>query len=283
MQADPSGKYTGVLYAPNTWGTLLIRILVKYPGNETDLDIVHGLQNGYVSTLVDGFERKAVGPALTGAVWANSSSSQAEYLLDITARFAQIVPKVNDGNIIPLNTTATLAAAGISADGTYEQPDCVNLTAAVTAAQRALFAFQADDESWSAIGNGWKMPKPEYVGVYDTNYGARTFMALTGYLAMLEDEALYPMYENGAFTLQSNESYILHFTGKPPVTNVGFWSVTMYNADKYLVDNPLNRYNIGDRSNLTYDDDMLVYGSEVDAPFNVLVQAAEPPANWTSK
>ena len=39
----------------------------------------------------------------------------------------------------------------------------------------------------------------------------------------------------------------------PPAN--AFWSLTMYGADDFLVDNPINRYTIGDRSDLKYNED----------------------------
>lgn len=40
--------------------------------------------------------------------------------------------------------------------------------------------------------------------------------------------------------------YAIHFElGQTPPVD-GFWSVTMYNEEKYFYDNPLNRYSIGE-------------------------------------
>jgi len=62
----------------------------------------------------------------------------------------------------------------------------------------------------------------------------------------------------------------------------------MYNAAGFLIANPTNVYAVGDRSNLTYPDGSLVYGTEgstSDRSFQVLIQSAAnpPPANWTKK
>ena len=47
----------------------------------------------------------------------------------------------------------------------------------------------------------------------------------------------------------------MHFTKDelPPVD--AFWSVTMYDADGFQVANPINRFAIGDRDALTFNDD----------------------------
>lgn len=55
--------------------------------------------------------------------------------------------------------------------------------------------------------------------------------------------------------LEGDQSYTLRFEKPPPVD--AFWSVTMYGLpDRNLVDNPVDRYSIGDRTpGLSYDDD----------------------------
>lgn len=70
----------------------------------------------------------------------------------------------------------------------------------------------------------------------------------------------------------------------------GFWSVTVYGDDQYLIPNPIGRSEVSDRTwNLTYQGtNQTIYGPEANAtrngPFQVLLQPADipPPANWTS-
>ncbi|MFF0486994.1 DUF1254 domain-containing protein [Streptomyces sp. NPDC004779] len=62
-------------------------------------------------------------------------------------------------------------------------------------------------------------------------------------------EAAYAMTWNDGDgrPLDGTQAYTLTFTTPPPVD--AFWSITMYDLpDYYLVDNPLDRYSIGDRT-----------------------------------
>ena len=69
--------------------------------------------------------------------------------------------------------------------------------------------------------------------------------------------------------------YVMHFPKcqMPPVS--GFWSLTMYDKESYLVPNTLNRYALGDRSHLTFDDDgSLTLYIQKDSP------GGDKKANW---
>jgi hypothetical protein len=49
---------------------------------------------------------------------------------------------------------------------------------------------------------------------------------------------------------EAPDKYVMHFDKgqMPPVD--GFWSLTMYNAEYFFVDNPLNRYTLSARNDL---------------------------------
>jgi hypothetical protein len=61
----------------------------------------------------------------------------------------------------------------------------------------------------------------------------------------------------------------------------------LYESQGFVSANPLDKYSVGDRSNITYPDGKLVYGNDTgddDGSFQVLVQPynVPPPANWTN-
>lgn len=86
------------------------------------------------------------------------------------------------------------------------------------------------------------------------------------------EEAMYwwTNSDGAGHTLDGQHDYVLHFPagGLPP--NDAFWSLTMGDAKNYFVPNPINRYNVGDRSGLVPNPDGSV---------DVYVQNTAPAGN----
>ncbi len=123
---------------------------------------------------------------------------------------------------------------------------------------------------------GWSTP-PMNLGAYGTDYATRAVVAMIGLGANLPADAMYPNAQVDAEgkTLQGSHRYRLHFkAGELPPVNA-FWSVTAYGGDDYLIDNPLQRYALGDRDPLTRN---------ADGSLDLWIQAEAPPAdklsNW---
>ena len=97
----------------------------------------------------------------------------------------------------------------------------------------------------------------EPIGDFNTEYVYRALVALAGLGANTVEVALYPKIEQDADgnTLTGEKSYILHLESYPQVLEGGFWSVTAYGDDDFLIDNPIDRYCINDRSGLQANDD----------------------------
>lgn len=90
------------------------------------------------------------------------------------------------------------------------------------------------------------------IGNFGTAYDYRTMVALMGLGANTTDIAIYPKtaIDSTGAALTGKKSYILHFDTLPPTVGNGFWSVTAYSEDNFLIDNPISRYCVNDRSNL---------------------------------
>lgn len=106
-----------------------------------------------------------------------------------------------------------------------------------------------------ALTNGWSIHAG--LGSYGTDYGKRAFVALFGLGANLNADAVYPhtSIDADGEGLNGARRYVLHFEpGQTPPARA-FWSLTMYDERQYFVDNPLDRYAIGDRDPLAVNPD----------------------------
>ena len=276
--------YDGFINAPTVYGTFLARYLVTDKGG--DLDEVHAIQN---ETKLDpvsiqgGRDSRHNAPSLTVDMLNGSlPEDTAERIMEMTARFNPYSPPRNISDLPRVNRM--LKAAGIHG-GRYE-PQTKDLGSVAKQAVAAVKDTVAHNNP--SLGNGWHMLNPAKQGDYGLAYKMRAYFCYFGYLAMTPSEALYPNYGKGALNIKPREGYTITFGSKPPLTEEGFWSLTTYTAEQYLVKNPTGRYSLGDRSSLTYSDGTLVYGGKSDEdnkPFQILVQPADvhPPKNWTSK
>jgi hypothetical protein len=148
---------------------------------------------------------------------------------------------------------------------------------ALTKIPETIFGeFQGELTATQSLVNGWNVGR-KIIGTYGTNYHERASVAFFGLGANIREDAIYPscvVDENGN-VLNGENKYLLHFDkGKTPHANA-FWSLTMYDADGYFIKNPINRYAIGDRSNLKINGD----GS-----IDIFIQKDNPgkakEANW---
>lgn len=95
------------------------------------------------------------------------------------------------------------------------------------------------------------------IGEFGTAYEYRASIALFGLGANPVYVAAYPKAETDSSgkVFDGNNTYKLHFNSLPPVHDDGFWSVTAYGSDDFLIDNPINRYAINDKSDFKLNND----------------------------
>ncbi|MFR2518020.1 DUF1254 domain-containing protein [Peptostreptococcus stomatis] len=94
---------------------------------------------------------------------------------------------------------------------------------------------------------------------FGKEYGYRCLIAIAGFGANPVETAVYLKAEDddSGEKLSAKNKYLLHFmpNSLPPVGEHGFWSVTAYGDDNFLISNPLNRYAISNRSNFKLNED----------------------------
>ena len=115
--------------------------------------------------------------------------------------------------------------------------------------------IMANFKSIGASVNGWEIFLK--TGLYGVNYLDRALITAVGLGANRPQDAVYPTSEVSADgkPYDGANRYVMHFDkGQTPPVN-GFWSLTMYDAEFFLVANPLNRYTLSQRNSLKYNKD----------------------------
>jgi hypothetical protein len=142
--------------------------------------------------------------------------------------------------------------------------------------QSAMAKLQAAAKETGKPVNGWNIP-PMNVANFGTDYGLRAVVALVGLGVNIAQDAIYPsaFVDSDGKPLSGANRYILHFDkGQLPPANA-FWSVTMYNAQSFFVNNPINRYNVAGWMPLKY---------EPDSSLDIYIQRDSPSkdkeSNW---
>ncbi len=227
-----------------------------------DYEAVHQTQSGFTVTPLSGWpgtppEVKAAADASvdmeTAPMDRVNSMSGLEFFTYAAELMQLHTPHVTDQPII-----ARMARIGIDAGKPLEvdalsQDDRDALDAAP---RSALAAMQRAIPRMNPVVNGWSMRRSN-IGVYGTNYLFRAIIAMIGLGANLPEDAIYPLllHDSSGDEPVGEHNYVLHFDADqlPPVD--AFWSVTMYDAEGFPVPNELDRYALGDRDPLAYNDD----------------------------
>lgn len=142
---------------------------------------------------------------------------------------------------------------------------------------RIMMHFKFSDGDVQDI-DGWGFTTK--TGIYGTNYLQRALITAIGLGANRPQDAIYPTSlksDSGMIkrAYDGSEKYVLTFKKglTPPVS--GFWSLTMYDAEYFFVDNPLDRYSISARQPLK---------ANPDGSIDLLIQHESPgpdmESNW---
>jgi hypothetical protein len=235
-------------------------------GTPEDYAAVHALQDKITAVPLSAYGKPYTSPPGTVDPSIDTTTAVREQVnaLDGASyfkEFAQLL-KSNPPTAEDAPMVATLAKLGIvpgqDFDATKVDPAASAAVAgAPKAAQQTIMAWAKDGVAAgdNKFINGWLFSTK--TGQYGTNYLQRAYVTAIGLGANLPQDAIYPTSEGPDQTEKYSgaNKYVMHLDkGKlPPVK--GFWSLTMYNADYFFVDNPLNRYTLSQRNDLKQNSD----------------------------
>jgi hypothetical protein len=123
--------------------------------------------------------------------------------------------------------------------------------------------------------NGWAFTTK--TGIYGADYLMRALVTAIGLGANRPQDAVYPTSQKDADGRKytGENKYVMHFAKGQLPPAMGFWSLTMYDAAYFFVNNPLNRYSISARQNLK---------SNADGSTDLYIQKDSPgtekESNW---
>lgn len=285
VQTDGLDKdYKAYLNLPTPYGIALLRILAK--ANANDTQIVTSLQNEFYMKLAPR-SGPPVAPALNLSIFQGpgfntnpSTTTVASLVFNLTAQLAPY----NEPYVAYDRSWVrqSLRNAGISFENkNFTRPSSTNMTEAIATADASVKALQTTPGLTLRLGNNWTASASQIIGAYSSFYTARFSTAVRGYLALTSEQAIYPATSD--YNISDSQALLFQFPSKPELKPGGFWSLTLYNEAQYFIKNDLNRYALGDRSNLTFPDGSLLSEEGKDGMFEILCQANDvpPPTNWT--
>jgi hypothetical protein len=228
----------------------------------SDYEAVHEIQDGFVVTpmsrwpetplpaedLIDS-ELNMKTPPLDQVL----SMDGVEYL-----SYAAELMVLHRPHLVDQPTLARMSRIGLH-PGEPFQADQLSAEAgsaikeAPTAAQRLMEWLEP---RLSPVVNGWGIATFG-MGAYGTEYARRAVVAKIGLGANLVDDAIYPVlfFDENEEVPDGANDYVLHFDRETLPPADAFWSVTMYDGEGFPVPNEIERYALGDRDPLVYNED----------------------------
>ena len=240
--------------------------------DEADVSVVNTIQEQYTLTKLSDWKDGNTSPPQTLAYPDYLMEGDFAFFHNMNAAITENPPPSNEQNIVDL-----FAKINVGPNQTFDENSLDDITK-----QTIMDAIVVGDSvvtyGSDNIGekiNGWHVPSPE-TGEFGENFILRSGTSKSMLYLNSPVEAMYPkaLEDLDGDLLTGENKYVIHFDADkiPPVD--AFWSVTIYNSKFLLVDNEIDRYNIGDRTpGLKYNDD----GS-----LDVLIQheAPDDTSNW---
>jgi len=230
-------------------------------GTKADYAAVHALQAKYTLTPLSAWGRRYTPPVGTFDPKLDMTTPVREQVNALPAgeyfaRLAELM-KANPPAAADEAMVAKLAQIGIVPGEPF---DVTRLDAAAQrglerAPKAAVEKIMAHFEQAGEHVNGWIFTTK--TGLYGTDYLQRALITAIGLGANRPQDAVYPTSEvdGEGKPYDGANRYVMRFEKGMLPPAEGFWSLTMYDADYFFVDNPLNRYTLSSRNALVANPD----------------------------
>lgn len=246
--------------SPTTMIWVMGRIQTNGP---SDYANVHRIQDGLKLTPLDQWGKSYAPPEkvpVDGSIDGRTPplvQVQGMTGIEFFTRFAELL-KTHSPHITDYPIVFRMRALGLEPGKAWDSGklDAATVEAINEGAKQAFPEMVEKIKNGGERVNGWNI-RTEFIGVYGTSYLQRAAVALGGLGANLPEDAVYPaaFVDADGNVLMASNRYVLHFgKGATPPADA-FWSITMYDEQGFQVPNPINRFAIGDRDKLKFNDD----------------------------
>ncbi|MCG3160698.1 MAG: hypothetical protein JMDDDDMK_01767 [Acidobacteria bacterium] len=261
--------------SPTNTVWLLIRTLIV---DEQDWPGVIALQDGMKLAPLSEWRSKAT--AVKAQTVANAQTTAATkppaansdplaFFEQMGALLRRDPPPVSDAAFLDQFALIGLSVKDGFAAERLDAATRAGLLRAIPAARKMLATMKGDQALRRA--GGWLLVTRG--GAFGDEYLFRALVAEKGLAQLVPEEASYLTtdMDGDGQPLNGANKYILRFPkGQAPPAH-SFWSLTLYAADFFFVENPINRYALGDRTRgLKYD---------ADGGLTIYLQHEAPPGN----
>ena len=250
-------------------------------GTPEDYKAVHAVQDQYRLVPASAAGKPYTPPAgrIDPGVDMKTAVREQVNRMDATTYFNLLAslmkdnpPALADG--VPLAKMASLGIVPGQPFDPASQPAAIR-EAIARAPEEAIPRIMGHLKATGSHVNGWTFTTDG--GDYGKDYLQRALVTAVGLGCNLPQDAVYPLttVDAAGRKLNGASKYVMRFPAGelPPVD--GFWSLTMYDADYFFVENQLNRYSISPRDALK---------ANPDGSVDLFIQTESPGAmretNW---
>jgi hypothetical protein len=243
--------------------TNLVWIIGRTQTNgQADYSAVHAIQDKYKLTPLSALGKAYTPPdnvAVASSIDMKTPPVEQAFKMDATAFFGRLNALMKDNPPLSGDADAMkrFAAIGVGPGRPFDlkqlDPSVARGVESSVADGQAQIIADAKKSHGTTL-NGWEFMNN--LGRYGTDYPWRAVVALVGLGANLPEDAVYPRAtkDSEGLPFSGASRYEIQFAkGQLPPVNA-FWSITMYNSNQFFVKNPINRFAIGDRDKLRFNE-----------------------------